>query len=150
MQASGIRRPWTTSGAVVKALTALHARTVVIIHPYAADVADRLAVFLADAGIDVVAGTRIDVPVTEVDSIDATSLTDLVLGTDLTYADAVFISCTNVPTYDVIAPLELQLGIPVVTANQAGMWATLRAVGMRACGPGQALLATSQPSSRRI
>jgi GNAT superfamily N-acetyltransferase len=55
-------------------------------------------------------------------------------------AEAVFISCTNLSTYDVIAPLERLLGKPVITANQVTMWAALRAVGRRAVGPGQSLV----------
>ena len=43
--------------------------------------------------------------------------------------EAVFVSCTNLPTYDVIAPLEAELGMPVLTANQVTMWAALRRVG---------------------
>jgi maleate isomerase len=56
-------------------------------------------------------------------------------------ADAIVVSCTNVPTYDLIAPLEAELGKPIVSANQVTMWAALRAVGLSAVGPGQRLLA---------
>ena len=55
-------------------------------------------------------------------------------------ADAIVVSCTNLPTYDVIAPLERELGKPIVTANQATMWSALRAIGKHAIGQGQALL----------
>ena len=51
-----------------------------------------------------------------------------------------FVSCTNLPTYDVIAPLERELGKPVLTANQVTMWAALRVAGAAAVGPGQRLL----------
>jgi maleate isomerase len=54
--------------------------------------------------------------------------------------EALFISCTNLPTYDVIAQLEAELRIPVISANQVTMWAALRRVGTRAVGPYQALL----------
>jgi hypothetical protein len=30
--------------------------------------------------------------------------------------------CTNLATYDLITPLERELGKPVLTANQATMW----------------------------
>jgi maleate isomerase len=55
-------------------------------------------------------------------------------------ADALFISCTNLPTYDVIPQLEAELRIPVISANQVTMWAALRRLGTRAVGPYQALL----------
>jgi maleate isomerase len=65
----------------------------------------------------------------------------LVRDTDRPDAEAVFISCTNLPTYDVIAPLEAELGKPVLTANQVTMWSALTLAGRKAVGPGQQLLA---------
>jgi maleate isomerase len=55
-------------------------------------------------------------------------------------ADALFISCTNLPTYDAIPQLEAELRMPVLSANQVTMWAALRAIGAKAVGPYQALL----------
>lgn len=43
---------------------------------------------------------------------------------------------------DLIAPLEQKLGKPIVTANQAGIWAALGAIGKAATGTGQLLLST--------
>ena len=64
----------------------------------------------------------------------------LVRDTDTDAAQAVFISCTNLPTYDVIATLEAELGKPVLTANQVTMWSALSVIGRKAVGPGQRLL----------
>ena len=44
-------------------------------------------------------------------------------------ADAVFLACTNLPTYDVIPSLEAELGLPVLSANLVTMWAALRHLG---------------------
>ena len=46
-------------------------------------------------------------------------------------AQALFISCTNLPTYDLIEPLEAALGKPVLTANQVSVWEGLRIAGDR-------------------
>ncbi|MGW4591294.1 hypothetical protein [Amycolatopsis thermoflava] len=67
-------------------------------------------------------------------------MTDLIREGDSPTAEAVFVSCTGLPTYDVIAPLERELGKPVVTANQATMWALLHSVGEKALGQEQHLL----------
>ena len=64
----------------------------------------------------------------------------LVRDTNTDDAQAVFISCTNLPTYDVIATLEAELGKPVLTANQVTIWSALRVIGRKAVGPGQRLL----------
>lgn len=45
--------------------------------------------------------------------------------------EAIFISCTNLATLDVIAQIERDLGKPVVTSNQACFWACLRLLGLR-------------------
>jgi len=44
--------------------------------------------------------------------------------------DCVFISCTNFAAASMIEALEADLGIPVVTSNQASLWAALRAAGL--------------------
>ena len=53
-----------------------------------------------------------------------------------------FLSCTNVRTLEVIEPLERELGRPVVTSNQAGLWHALRLVGVDAAIPGYGRLLT--------
>ena len=50
---------------------------------------------------------------------------DLVRAADRASAEAVFIACTNVPTFDLIADMEAELGKPVLTANQVSLWAAL-------------------------
>lgn len=45
-------------------------------------------------------------------------------------ADAVFISCTNYRTFEIIERLEADLGKPVVTSNQATLWDALRTLGV--------------------
>ena len=45
-------------------------------------------------------------------------------------ADAYFISCANISAIDAIATLEVELGRPVVTSNQAALWCSLRAAGI--------------------
>lgn len=61
-------------------------------------------------------------------------------------ADALFLSCTNLPACDVIPQLEAELRIPVISANQVAMWAALRRWGTRAVGPYQALIDVSARS----
>ncbi len=58
------------------------------------------------------------------------SVYELVLAADHPDAEAVFIACTNLTTYDVIGPLERALGKPVLSANQVSIWAALRAAGL--------------------
>jgi arylmalonate decarboxylase len=46
-------------------------------------------------------------------------------------ADAIFISCTSLPTLKLIDAIEEQLGKPVVTSNQATFWNALQKLKLR-------------------
>lgn len=53
------------------------------------------------------------------------TVAERILAADTADAEAIFVSCTNLRTYDVIDPLEQLLGKPVLTANQLTIWACL-------------------------
>jgi maleate cis-trans isomerase len=55
-------------------------------------------------------------------------------------SDSIVISCTNLRAAPAIAPLEAELGIPVVTSNQAGIWQSLRLLGIDAAISGYGAL----------
>ncbi|MBB44240.1 MAG: decarboxylase [Rhodospirillaceae bacterium] len=46
-------------------------------------------------------------------------------------ADAIFISCTNLPSLSIIQDLENEVGKPVITSNQATFWQCLRLIGIK-------------------
>ena len=106
--------------------------------PYVADLTAGCT-FLAEAGVEVVAAAGLGLT-SDIWTVPYAVTAGLVRDTDTADAQAVFISCTNLPTYDVIAPLEAELGKPVLTANQVTMWSALRVIGRKAVGPGQQLL----------
>jgi len=49
-------------------------------------------------------------------------------------ADGVFISCTNLRTFDIIPKLEADLHKPVITSNQATLWDALRTIEVSESG----------------
>ncbi|WFB09353.1 aspartate/glutamate racemase family protein [Streptomyces sp. LX-29] len=129
----------TTSGALLEALRELGASRIALVTPYTRSVTDALEEYLAGAGVTV--GGRSYLGLTshiwKVPYRDVVGMArEAVVGS----ADALFISCTNLPTYDVIPQLEAELRMPVLSANQVTMWAALRAIGAYAVGPYQALL----------
>jgi len=148
MLAAGAPRAVTTSGALLAALAQFDVTSVAIATPYDQPVTDRFTQFLGEAGV-AVAGTASLGLSADIWKVPYARTVELVLEADDDRAQAVVVSCTNLPTYDVIAPLEQRLGKPVVTANQATMWATLAAVGNRLVGPGQALADTARPTMSR-
>lgn len=131
MVGAGARRAVTTSGALLRAVETVGIGSMAVVTPYPEEVGDRLVAFLAEAGVEVTGSFNMGLTgrVWEVpDEVTA----DLVRATARAGGDAVFVSCTNLPTYDVIAPLEAELGRPVLTANQVTMWAALVEAGIGA------------------
>jgi maleate isomerase len=129
----------TTSGALLTALRHLDLTKIATATPYTADLTAGLSVFLAEAGVQVVAASGLGLT-SDIWTVPYDVTAGLVRDTDTDDAQAVFISCTNLPTYDVIAQLESELGKPVLTANQVTMWSALTVIGRKAVGPGQRLL----------
>jgi len=137
----------TTSGALVSALMRLGVRRVATATPYDAHLAERLTTFLEEAGIDVVSGSHLDLS-REIKAVPYERTLQLARDADSDDAEAVVVASSNLATYDLISPLEAELGKPVITANQVTMWALMETIGRRAVGPHQWLI--SAPRAREI
>jgi maleate cis-trans isomerase len=141
----------TTAGAVAGALRALDAQRVAMVTPYIPELNNLEVKFLQDWGFDVVsqAGmsilTAFDIGVVPLEETYRFAREHVGEG-----ADALFISCTNLRTMDVIQALEDDLGIPVVTSNQATYWQCLRALGHTASISGYGRLFELSPSTRPL
>lgn len=128
----------TTSGALIEALALLGVRRIAVATPYIPSVTERLVSFLAEHGIATVACEGLGL-LGNIWRVRHEQVVEVVLAADRDDAEALFISCTNLPTYDLVEGLEAALGKPVVTANQVTMWAALRAIGRAAVGGGTLL-----------
>ena len=124
----------TTIVGVMVALRVFGARRICVASPYEPWLNEKLRVFLEQSGVEVLAiqglGTQAHA------SITAQQVEALVMGVDRAEAQAVFISCTNFGTLDIIESLEKKLGKPVVTSNSASMWKMLRLIGDSSAVPG--------------
>jgi len=125
----------TTSGALAEVLTALGLRKISVVTPYDADLTGKLHEFLAEMGVHTVAGENLGLG-DGIWKVSYRTVAEHMLRVDRPDAEAIFVACTNLPTYDVIEPLEQELGKPVLTANQLTMWACLRRMGLPIVGPG--------------
>jgi maleate isomerase len=129
----------TTSGALLAALRHLDVTRVAVATPYDDRLTGALAGYLADDGFTVVGSAHLGLT-SGIWTVPYATTADLVRRADAPSADAVFVSCTNLPTYDLVGELEAELGKPVLTANQVTVWGCLQAIGRRAVGPGQRLV----------
>lgn len=137
--AAGARDAVTTSGALLEALDALGVARVALATPYTRDLTERLERLLAETGRTTVAVADLGLR-ERIWELSRAEVADLVRRADRPDAGAIVISCTNVPTYDLLARLEAERGKPIISANQATMWAALRRIGRSAVGDGQRLL----------
>lgn len=142
MVVAGAPAAVTTSGALVSALQHLGVTRIAAATPYDDELTELLGSYLVDSDLELVGCTNLGLR-EHIWRVPYETTADLVRRADRPDADGIFVSCTNLPTYDIIAELEEELAKPVVTANQATMWASLRAVGRPAVGPGQRLLTDS-------
>jgi maleate isomerase len=116
----------STSGAVVGALRILGTQKVGIATPYT-EVLNSLEIeFFEEQGFQVVAIEGLGlVDNLEIGRVEREVIEGLVEAV-ADEADTTFISCTNLPALDLINGLERRYGRPVVTSNQASLWAALR------------------------
>ena len=117
----------TTSTALLRALRALGARRISFATPYIDEVTERGRIFLSDNGFEVLNSEGLGLKTDHtIGAVKTAEVYDFVRGMVRPEADAVCISCTGFRTVGALAPLEAELGIPVVSANQAAFWDCLR------------------------
>lgn len=130
----------TSASAVTDALAAVDARRVSVATAYEPWLNAKVKTYLEAAGFGVEAiagfGTQAHAAVTP------ERVAALAREVDRPGAQAVFISCSNLRTLEIVESLEQALGKPVVTSNQASMWGMLRLVGDRRAIPGAGRLFT--------
>jgi maleate isomerase len=121
----------TTFQAVVTALHTVSAKRLIVASAYPEFLNVELRSSLEKHGFSVaaIAGLGLENPV-EIGVVGPEVPYNLARSIATRDADAVFISCTNLRTIEIIQRLEGDLGIPVVTSNQASFWLALRMLGI--------------------
>jgi maleate isomerase len=138
MAAAGAPVAVTASGALLDALRHLGVHDVAVASPYLPGLGAHLDASLLAAGFRVVSHQRLGLD-RHIWRVPGSAVRDLVLAADRDAAEAVFVSCTNLRTYDVIAEHEAALGKPVLSANQVSLWSALRQAGATPPDTDQAL-----------
>ena len=114
----------TTSEAVLSALQVLQVKTVSVAAPYIEEILLREKKFL-----------ETHFTVTDIKGSGLLTNTDIGgqpdeaaynLAKKLKRADAIFISCTNFRTFNIINALEADLNVPVISSNSAALWGALK------------------------
>lgn len=125
--------------ALVAACGHLGLSRLAFLSPYVETVSDTLRGALAGQGVETpVFGSFDEAEETRVARIDGASIH----AAARTLAgqggvDGVFLSCTNLRTFDLIPAMEAEIGLPVLSSNQVLGWHMLRLAGKQANGPGR-------------
>ena len=122
----------TTATGVVAALRHMSVERVAVAAPYEDDACERLSQFLEDSEFEVVNLENLGLSGTAIGAVSSEEVDALCRRAITPDAEGLFISCTAFPTIELIEALEQDLGVPVVSSNQATMWYALRIAGIQA------------------
>ncbi len=121
-----------TAGAVVKALKALNVSKISAATPYTDDINILEKKFLEQNGFTVVKieglGITDNLKIGGQKTETIKRMAELV---DTSQSEGIFLSCTNLPTVEVVAGLEKKLVKPVISSNTATMWYMLKSLGYK-------------------
>lgn len=121
----------TTSTAVVEALRSMGITKLSIAMPYLEKVAQAGVKFIEGNGFQVLNAKWLGKNSYEIPRVSEEAQYHLAREVDDPESEAVFISCVDLHTLDLIEQLEDDLQKPVITSNQATMWHVLRLAGVR-------------------
>ncbi|QDL92575.1 Asp/Glu racemase [Paroceanicella profunda] len=150
--ASTARQVTNPISAVMTACDALGVRRLGFVTPYVAEVSAAMRGALEDHGLAIGGfGSFEEAEEAKVARIHPASILEAAIATGRQApCDAVFLSCTNLRTIDIIAAAEAALGVPVISSNQALAWHMARLAGLdtsAAAGFGQLMRAGLPPSA---
>ncbi|WP_199041893.1 maleate cis-trans isomerase family protein [Glycomyces salinus] len=126
----------TTSGALAEVLHQLDVRRISVLTPYDAELTAKLHDFLTELNVETLSSDHLGLG-GGIWKVNYRTIAERIIAANHPDAEAIFVSCTNLPTYDLIEPLEAILGKPVLTANQLTMWACLKRMNLPKVGPGE-------------
>lgn len=116
--------------AALAALDRFAADRLAVLTPYIDEVNAAIAGYLEAHGKSIAGFTSFHFEGNEqMAALPSEAIYQAALEADRPDADALFISCTAIRAVDVVERIEQALGKPVVTANQALFWQSLRAAG---------------------
>jgi maleate isomerase len=127
----------SASMAMVEAFRTLGVCRVACVAPYPGEFNTLLAQYFAAHDIQAVEIKTMNLrDVRQILSVTPYMQYEAVKGCDLAAAEGIFLSATGWSTIDAIRLVEQDLGKPVVTAIQGGIWAALKQLGVRGGVPG--------------
>ncbi|MEM9129845.1 MAG: Asp/Glu racemase [Pseudomonadota bacterium] len=124
--------------AICAALNHVGATKIAMLTPYTHAVADPMRAYLQRCGVEIVTtfdfGEEDDRRVARISETSTQEAVGRLLSN--TDVDAIFASCTNLRSFGIIESIETDMGVPMLSSNQALLWHMLRLSGIQAKGWG--------------
>ena len=121
----------TTSTAVISAFKELGVKNLCIATPYQDEVNKKEAQFLRSHGFKIIRMKGLSCKGPETADLSPRLVYRHAKTVFKPEADGLFISCTDLRTFDILQSLEYDLNRPVVSSNQATLWMMLKKAGIR-------------------
>jgi len=100
--------------------------------PYSKSLNEDVAKYFIKEGFTITSNVYFDIDIdTDIAKVDPEYLYETMLNMNLDEAEALFISCTNLPALNIIKRLEDKLNKIVLSSNQVLIWDTLRTLGRK-------------------
>ena len=120
----------TPSTAATNALKKMNVSKVSIFTPYSKKLNDEVVNYFKKENFIVTSNSYFDIlNDADIAKIDPDYLYDVISKMNLGDAEAVFLSCTNLPALSILDKLEKKLNKVVLSSNQVLIWDTLQSVG---------------------
>jgi maleate isomerase len=121
----------TTSTAALEALRTLGVERLTVLTPYPTRMTEIVGQFLRDNGFEVLSlAGRAHPDNLEIGNESPDSIAEFAREHVAEDADGIFCSCTNWRSMAAVEAIEAATGKPVVTSNQATIWAAYRRLGI--------------------
>lgn len=120
----------TTAQAIRQAFARCGIRKLVLISPYVNETNAHEIKYLSEAGFTVLHDLGLGLESDGYSAVTPQQWIAIVTENNREAADGYFLSCTNTQMIEAIADLERDLGKPVISSNQATLWACLQKLGI--------------------
>ncbi len=120
----------TPSTAAIKALKKLKIKKISVFTPYIKDLNNDVVEFFRKENFEVTSNSYFDISNDlDIGKVKQDYLFEVLSNMDLKDCDALFVSCTALPTLSIIDKLEKKINKIVLSSNQALIWDTLESIG---------------------
>jgi maleate isomerase len=120
----------TTAQAITQAFRHCGIKKLVLLSPYVQATNEHEVKYLNETGFKVLHELGLGLESDAYSTVTPEEWRKVVTENTRADADGYLLSCTNTRTIEVISDLEGELGKPVITSNQATLWACLKKLGL--------------------